>query len=199
MGRPRLNAEGQKELDKVEEQIESIESQVQSTTFDQTRAAPKHEAEPQTKLAQSEIEKSKEIYLKPKRSLPPGVNPKTGEKEKFNEKLRDEYNYQKEYVEFTAENHEVIGESIDLWVKKFPGTCTEEWIIPTNKPVWAPRYVRERIEDCGYTVFKASQSLHSDNGISYTGYLEVQERKNRLSTKDVSKKKNIYMGNYKIA
>jgi hypothetical protein len=196
---PKVNAEGQKELEKTEKQIQSIETQVKSVNFDETRTAKRHESEPQTKLAQSEMDKAPEIYLKPRRSYPPGVNPKNGEIEKFNEKFRDEYNKAREYVEFVAENYEVIGESPTLWIKKFPGTNLEEWVVPVNKPVWAPRYVKDRLQDCGYTVFKSTQSSKTEEGINYNGYLEVQERKNRLDAREPSKKRSIYMGNYKIA
>lgn len=191
MVRPKVNAEGQKELSVVENQIKDIQEKNQSLDYDQRLAAPKNEIEQQTKIAQSEIDKLPEIYLKPKRSFPP--------REKFNEKFRDEYNYQREYIQFIAENYEVIGESVDFWIKKFPGTPCEEWVLPVNKPVWAPRYVKERLEECGYTVFKASQSLKTQEGINYEGYLEIQERKNRLNARDISKKKNIYMGSYKVA
>lgn len=195
MARPRLNREGEQELDKIDSQMDAFQDETKSITLDETRSAPKHEMEPQTKLAQSEIDKTKDLYLKPKRTIGPGVNPKTGEREKFNEKFRDEYNQKKQYVQFIAENNEIIGESADFWVKKFPGTNLEEWLVPVNKPVWAPLYVKERLEECGYTVFKSTQSKVSHEGISYDGYLEVQERKNRLDAREVSKKRNIYMGN----
>lgn len=199
MVRPKVTAEGQKELEKVESQFNSMEKERQSLDYDQRLNAPKHEYEPQTKMALSEIDQTPKVYLKPKRSFPPGVDPKTGKAEQFNEKFCQEYNYKKEYVEFIAENNEIIGESADFWVKKFPGTALEEWVIPMNKPIWAPRYVKERLEECGYTVFRSSQSLKSEEGINYTGYLEIQERKNRLNARDVPKKRNIYMGNHRFA
>jgi hypothetical protein len=192
MVRPKLDAEGQKELDKVEDQINSME--VKTPDYDQRLSAPKHESEPQTKIAQADLAKEPQLYLKPRRTIGPGVNPKTGEREKFNEKFRDAYNFAKEYVEFIAENEEIKGETINLWIKKFPGTNTEEWMIPTNKPIWAPRYIKQRLEECGYTVFVSTQSKMSQDGISYSGYLEVQERKNRLLAREVPKKRNIFMG-----
>lgn len=191
MVRPKVGPEGQKELDNIETLLNDVGTHNKSLDYDQRLSAPKQETEPQTKIARSEIDKAPEIYLKPKRSFPA--------REKFNEKFRDQYNYDREYVEFIAENNEVIGESADFWIKKFPGTPCEEWVIPVNKPVWAPRYVKQRLEECGYTVFRASQSLKSEEGINYNGYLEIQERKNRLNAREVSKKKNIYMGSYKVA
>ena len=197
--KPNVNAEGQVELEKTGEQIEGMEAKAKSINLDQTILATRKETEPQTKIAQSDSQKMPEIYLKPKRTYPPGVHPKTGAVEQFNEKFRAEYNFQKEYVEFIAENNEVIGESINLWIKKFPGTNLEEWVIPVNKPVWAPRMVKERIEECGYTVFRATQTLKSEEGINYNGYLEIQERKNRLNAREAPRQKKLYMGNYKLA
>jgi hypothetical protein len=196
MGRPRLNADGQKELDKTENQINQFEKQVQSISLDETKAAQKHEYEPQTKLAQSEMDKIDVKYIKPRRSYPPAPNPKTGKlEEKFNEKFRSEYELKSKRVDFIAENLEVIGEAPAFWVKPFPGMSCEEWVVPVNIPINAPLYVKERLEACGYTIFKGSQSLKSEDGINYNGYMEVQERKNRLDARDISKKRNIYMGN----
>jgi len=200
MGRPRLNAEGQKELDKVENQLSDMEGQRQSLNYDERLSAPKKEVEPQTKIAQSDMDKIDVIYLKPRRSYPPAPNPKTGKvEEKFNERFRAHYEYMSQRVDFTAENYEVIGEAPVLWTKPFPGVNAEEWVIPTNKPVNAPRYVKERLENCGYTVFKSSQSKISQDGVNYDGYMEIQERKNRLDARENSRKRVISMQNRFIA
>src|SRR6266478_1409050 len=137
-------------LEDASKQFDKFDEEIKTMTMDRMNLAPKQEVEPQTKLSQSEIAQTKDVYLKPKRTLGPGVNPKTGEREKFNEKFRDEWNFAKEYVHFIAENYEVIGESIDLWTKPFPGVNCENWEIPTNKPIWAPRYVAEQIKRKSY-------------------------------------------------
>lgn len=195
MGRPKLNAEGQRELDKIENKFSEVETQNKEIGYEERLLAPKKEVEPQTKIAQSDLDKMDVPYIKPRRSFPPAPNPKTGQIEKFNEKFRAEYEYKKQRVEFIAENIEVLGEAPAFWTKPFPGVNAEEWVIPVNRPVNAPLYVKERLEGCGYTVFKSSQSKHTQDGISYEGYLEVQERKNRLNAREVPKKRNIYMGN----
>jgi len=194
--RPKVNSEGQRELDKAAEQFEAFDSQVKEMTLDRMNQAPKKEVEQQTRLSQSELEKSKEIYLKPKRSFPPGVNPKTGEREKFNEKFREEYNFQKEYVRFIAQNNEVIGESIEFCLKKFPGTTCDEWVVPVNKPVWAPRMVAERIRSCKHhkLVMQDKQTTGSDHAGQYYGTMAVDTTVQRLDAYPATERKSVFMG-----
>ena len=87
---------------------------------------------------EKEIADSKDIYLKPIKSI--------GSPQKFNEKFRDSYNYDKEYVHFVALNNEIIGEQIDIWTRPYGGMPAEEWIVPCGKPVWGPRYLAEQIK-----------------------------------------------------
>ena len=189
--RPRVNSEGQKELDKVENQVKQFSDSVSSAREDRGNLVMK-EVEPQTKMSQSEMNNSSLLYLKPKRTFP--------SRERFNERFRDEYNRQSEYVDFIAENHEVKGESIDFCIKKFPGVPVEEWVVPVNKPVSAPRYVKERIEECGYTVFTtADKQLGSEGGVMYYGQMVAEERKSRLSAREFIKKPRIFMGNHVFA
>src|ERR1051326_1037208 len=116
------------EMEKAGKQLDAFENSVKDLTLDRMNMAPKLEQEPQTKLSQKDIEKSKEIYLKPARSI--------GSKEKFNEEYRKEYEFAKEYVYFVAEHKEIIGEPIDVWTKPFAGLPAEFWNVPSNKPVW---------------------------------------------------------------
>src|SRR5260221_9021754 len=94
------------ELEKLDDQFKAYDENLQSMSLDRMNQAPKKEEEPQTKLSQSEIEKSKDIYLKPARSI--------SGKEPFNEKYRSDFRFSTEYVRFTAENKEIIGETIEL-------------------------------------------------------------------------------------
>ncbi len=110
----------QKELDKVEAQFEAFDNNVKALTHDRMNEAPFKEVEAQTKLSSKDISNSKDIYLKPTKSI--------GSREKFNEDYRNEYNEAKEYVNFIAENKEIIGETIELWTKPFAGMPAEEWI-----------------------------------------------------------------------
>lgn len=193
--RPKVNSSGQRELDKAQEQFENFDSQVKEMTLDRMNKAPIKETEQQTKLSQSELEKSKEIYLKPKRSFPPGVNPKTGEREKFNEKFRAEYEFQKEYVRFVAQNNEIIGESIEFCLKKFPGTSCDEWVVPVNKAVWAPRMVAERIKNCKHhKLVMHDRTTGGDQNGQYYGTMAVDTTVQRLDAYPATERKSVFMG-----
>lgn len=176
------------ELKKVDNQFSEMERQTKEMTHDRRVSHPMTDVEPQTKLSSSEIAKSKDIYLKPIKSI--------GCREKFDEKWRNEYNFQKEYVPFIAENHEIIGEEIDLWTRPFPGMPAEEWKVPTNTPVWGPRYLAEQIKRKTYRVLKMDESKGTGDHASgqYYGQLCVESHKPRLNATPVSTRKSIFMG-----
>lgn len=178
----------EKELDKAQGQFETFDNNIKEMTLDRMNMAPKKEEEAQTKLSQSEIEKSKEIYLKPLKAI--------GAKEKFNERLRDKWNFAKEYVRFIAENKEIIGEEIECWTKHFPGVPCEFWKVPTNKPIWGPRFLAEQIKNCRYHRFVMQQNTatNSDGMGQYYGAMAVDTTIQRLDALPVSTKKSIFMG-----
>lgn len=176
------------ELNKLQSQFDKFEQEVKDLTVDRMNTAPKLETEPQTKLASSEIEKSKDIYLKPERVI--------SGRDKFNEKFRDEYNFQKEYVQFIAENNEIIGEAIEIWTKKFPGQPAEFWKVPVNKPVWGPRYLAEQIKKRVYHRLSMDQKqMSASDGMgSYYGTMVVDNVIQRLDARPVSTRKSVFMG-----
>lgn len=186
--KPNLNSESAKELQNAEKHFDEFKKNIDEMTIDRMKHAPKKEVEEQTKMSQQDIEKSKEIYLKPKTTI--------GSQEKFNEKWREEYNFQKEYVHFIAENVEVIGESIDLWTKPFPGMPAEEWIVPVNTPVWGPRYLAEQINKAQYHVFVMKNDVNtgSDSRASYHGAMAVDSTRERLKSRPVSTRRSVFMG-----
>lgn len=187
-GRPKMNSSSEKELDKVEKQFQAFDENVKTLTLDRMNTAPKEEVEPQTKLSSSEIAKSKDIYIKPKRSI--------ASREKFNEDYRKDYNFSKEYVNFIAENKEIIGETMEFWTKPFAGMPAEEWNIPVNKPIWAPRYVAERIKGCKHhrLVMRDSPTGGDHQGNQYYGSMAVDTVIQRLDAYPVSSRKSIFMG-----
>lgn len=189
------NSESEKELDRVEKQFDAFNANVKEMTMDSMNNSPRKETDEQTKIAAKDIEKSKEIYLKPVRSFGPGVCPKSGRKETFNEDYREEYNYQKEYVQFIAENLEIIGETIKLALKKFPGTNIDHWEVPVNIPVWGPRMLAERLADCGYSVLSMENKSTGmdEQGNSYYGTLTVSHRKQRLNARPVNSRRSFSM------
>lgn len=195
VNKPNVNSAGEMELAKVKAQSDHFDAQVAEMTMDRMNQAPKLETEPQTKISRSEIDKAKQLYLKPRRQLGPGRN------EKFNERFRDDYNFQKEYVNFIAENNELIGETIEMWTKPFPGVNTEEWAIPTNKPVWAPRYVAEQIKRKSYHRLSMQQTSQQNNfsgkdhmGSQYYGTMAVDNTIQRLDARPVSSRKSLFIG-----
>jgi len=189
---PRINSEGQQELDKAKEQIDAFSEQIHSLNLDTLHAAKKEEVEPQTKLSQVELNRAKDIYLKPVRTI--------SSREKFNEGFRNEYDFAKEYVHFTAENKEIIGETIELWTKPYPGMPAEFWQVPTNKPIWGPRYLAERIRGCQYRVLKMDESPAENNTSSrdsvavYKGVIQLDKQVSRLTAEPVSNRRSVFMG-----
>lgn len=177
----------EKELDKLDKEFKEFDDQVKSLTLDQMNQAPKQDVEPQTKIAQSDIAHMKDIYLKPSRSI--------GSQEKFNEKYRADYNFAKEYVHFTAEHREIKGESIEMWTKPFAGMPAEYWQVPTNKPIWAPRYVAEQIKRATYHRLTMENKMTDGNSnYQYFGAIAVDTTVQRLDAIPVSQKKSIFMG-----
>ena len=185
--RPKVKPEHEKELDKVQKNFEAFDKEIKEKTVDRMNQAPKLEFEPQTKISQSEIAKSHDIYLKPSKAIMC--------KNKFNEDFRDQYNFEKEYVQFIAENIEIQGETIELWTKRFPGQPAEFWQIPVNKPVWAPRYVAEQITRCTYhRLVMQDKPTSVEGGMTYYGSMTVDKTVNRLDARPVSSRKSIFMG-----
>lgn len=188
MVKPNMNSESEKELDKVEKQFEQFDEQVQSMTFDRMSKAPKQELEPQTKLSQQEIANSKDIFLKPHRTI--------SCQDKFNESFREQYNFDKEYVQFQAENKEIIGEAIDIWTRPYGGMPAEWWKVPVNKPVWGPRYLAEQIKRCYYhrLIMQTNASTGADGAGQYYGTMAVDTTVPRLDAVPISTKRSIFMG-----
>lgn len=181
------NSLAEQELDKAEAQFKVFDENVRSLTLDRMNTAPKQEVEPQTKIAQSDLAKSRDIYLKPERSI--------SSKEKFNEDYRSEYNFAKEYVQFIAENKEIIGEAIEVWTKPFAGMPAEFWKVPTNKPIWAPRYLAEQIKRASYHRLRMDNTIIGTDGMGqYQGAMAVDSTIQRLDAIPVSGKRSIFMG-----
>ncbi len=180
-------SETQKELEKVEAQFDEYDRQVKQLTMDQMNKAPKQEVEPQTKIAQKDMDKQKNIYLKPVRTIP--------DRQKFNERFREQWNFAKEYVHFIAENKEIIGETIEMWTHPYGGVGAEFWQIPCNKLVWAPRYVAEQIARKLYHKLVMQQTVQGQDGMGqYYGSMVADTTIARFEAKPVSTRKSIFMG-----
>ncbi len=188
-GRPKSKSSfGEKELDKAQEQFQQFDENIKAMTLDRMNEAPKEDKEQQTKMAQSDISKQNGVYLKPSKTI--------GCRDKFNEKFREAYNFAKEYVNFIAENKEIIGETIDIWTRPFGGMPVEYWNVPTNKPIWGPRYLAENIKKATYhrLVMQDSSITGGDNVGKYYGAMAVDTTIQRLDAHPVSQKRSIFMG-----
>lgn len=176
-----------KETEKLQKQFDKYEQEIKDLTLDRTSLAPLQEVEPQTKLSSREIAKSQDLYLKPKRTI--------SCRDKFNEDYREDYNFQKEYVQFIAEHKELIGETINIWTRPFAGLPAEEWEVPANKPLWGPRYLAEQIRRKVYSRLIMQESVNSDHGFAqFYGKMVADTKIARLTAEPVSSKKSIFMG-----
>lgn len=186
--RPKVNSEGQKELDKAQAQFETFHEQVKALTSDSVISAPKAAQTPEHQISQKAINNAPDVYLKPSRSL--------SSKEKFNERFRADYDFAKEFVQFVAYNNEISGDNIEMWTKPFPGVDAEYWEIPSNRPVWGPRYVAEQIKKCSYRRLKMDEGVttKTDGYGKYYGNLVADTLIQRLDAQPVSSRKSIFMG-----
>lgn len=181
------NSAAAKELDRAEEQFKKFDENIKELTLDRMNNAPRQETEEQTKLSSREIAKTKELYLKPDRSI--------SCRDKFNEKFRKSYEFDKEYVQFIAENKDIIGEAIEIWTRPYGGMPAEFWKVPVNKPVWGPRYLAEQIKRCFYHRLKMEDRAteHTGMGTMY-GVMAIDTTVQRLDAHPVSERKSVFMG-----
>lgn len=183
--KPKVNSSAQKELDKAEKQFDQFSNELKNLTLDRMNEAPKEESVPQAKISSKEA--SNVLFLKPIRTI--------SSKEKFNENFREDYNFAKERVNFVAQNNEIIGESIYIWTKKFPGQPAEEWEVPTNKPVNGPRYLAEQIKNCTYHRLVMKDTMTNvDHSGGYYGTMIADTVKQRLDAQPLSDRKSVFMG-----
>lgn len=176
----------EKELDKAQKQLDMFESSVKEMTMDRLNEAPKADFEPQTKIAQKDLGNSKEIYLKPIKTI--------ACREKFNEKFRSKYEFAKEYVNFIAENHEIVGERIEIWTRPFPGMPAEFWEVPVNKPIYGPRYLAEQIKrKCYHRLTMQNNTYDQGSMGTFYGTMAVDTTVPRLDARPVSSRKSIFV------
>ncbi len=178
----------EKELDKVEAQFKAFDENVKELTHDRLNETPKVSTEEQTKIAASDIEKMPGMYLKPDKII--------GARDKFNEKYRKSYEFDKEYVHFIAENKEIIGETIELWTRPYAGMSAEFWKVPANTPVWGPRYLAEQIKRKFYhrLTMKQNTNTGADHAGQYYGTMAADTTIERLTARPVSTRKSVFMG-----
>ena len=178
----------EKEIIEAGKQFDAFDANVKELTMDRMNAAAKEDIEPQTKLSQAEREKIGDVYLKPIKSI--------GCREKFNENFRKDYEFDKEYVQFEAENKEIIGETIELWTRPYPGMSAEFWKVPVNTPIWGPRYLAEQIKRASYhrLVMKQNVTTGGDYAGQYYGSMAADTIVQRLDARPVTSRRSVFMG-----
>jgi hypothetical protein len=179
MTRPKVNSDSQKELDRAQEQFDAFDASVKAMTNDRMNMAPAEEREQQTQMSTREAKKYDAPYIKPLRSI--------NSKEQFNEKYREDWRKDWEYVKCIAENNEIIGESIEMWTKKYAGDPAHQWKVPVNTPVYIPRLVAKQISNCKYHRLRMEdRQTEAGSGMSYYGSITVDSVKNRLDCRQVN-------------
>lgn len=187
--RPRRSKspEVERKMDESERQFDEFKESVDKLNLDAMNKASLLEVEPQTKISNKDLAKSKIIYLKPTKSLPDG--------NKFNERFRQEYEFQKEQVLFIAEHKESPGDTIEMWTHPFGGTPTHFWQIPTNKPLSGPRYLAEQIKKCNYHRLKMKESVTREDGMGqWYGNMVSDNTISRLDAIPFTQNRSIFMG-----
>jgi hypothetical protein len=181
------NSVGQQEVEKAKEQFDHFDKEIQSMTLDRMNLTKRPETESSLKVSQQELERSNGLYLKPIKSI--------GCRDKFNERFRAAYEYDKEYVNFTAKHNELIGEEIEIWTRPYGGMPAEEWKVPTNKPVWGPRYLAEQIKRKFHHRLVMTENTHSSTGVGqFYGSMAADTTIQRLDAHPVSQRKSVFMG-----
>lgn len=189
MGRPKVDSAASKELNRLESEFNTFKDNLDNLSKDDISAAPVLEMEPQTKLSSKELKELPKNLIKPSNMIMC--------RNKFNEKYREEYEYQKQPVEFVAENNEIPGEVIELWTKGWPGVPAEFWKIPVNKPVAAPRYVAEQINRAKYHVFVMQDTVYNESNLGsvnmqYHGSMAVKNTVNRLAARPINQGRSVF-------
>jgi hypothetical protein len=83
-----------------------------------------------------------------------------------------------------------------MWTRPYGGMPAEEWDIPTNTPVWAPRYVANQIKGAKYHRFVMKDRLSESDGKGnqYYGSMAVDTTIQRLDAYPVTTKRSIFFG-----
>lgn len=182
MPRPRLNSKAQNELNAAEEKFDEFKEQCTTLSQDAPKDLPVEDRAPQTQMSRNDLRRARDLHLKPSRTIFPSANPKTQKFETFNERYRKDYEQKKEYIQFIAENKEIIGETLTVWTKPFAGIPAEEWSVPVNQPVWGPRYLYDKIRKCRYTrlFMDESRQTSTDGNITHYGQMVAKSKIQRL-------------------
>ena len=184
--KPDATPGAQKELDKAEKQFDQFEKEIKDLTLDSMNAAPKE--------APSEVQVVKETSRRTKtstssqnaRSLLRKSSMRSSAK--IITSLRNTSNSLRRIKR-------LLERRLTCGTKPFPGMPAEEWEIPTNKPIWAPRYVAEQIKKCTFhRLVMEDRPVSADHAGSYYGSMISKNTIQRLDAHPVVERKSVFMG-----
>lgn len=150
MGRPpKVNYEGQKELAKVDEAFEKVTEAIASCDSLDPKV-PVEQVDPYTKLSKRQMALADAQYVTPVKIVNRVEGGKHNAKNYFNEAHRPLYKKDWEWIKVVIENKESIGHPVEKWTAEWGCDPAMFWIIPTNRPVYIPRFVARSIKKCRY-------------------------------------------------
>lgn len=162
MNRPKVNSEGQKELDRASESLDNFKAQ--AGDFNPFTGITKpSETEPQTKLSKREGEHVDAPEIKPLRAVRRPVGGQHKATVSWDEKYRDARNKDWELVKCIVENNELIGQEVEVWTAKWGCDPAHFWKVPVNKPIRIPRMLAEQLSKCNYHRLKMETNADAKN------------------------------------
>jgi len=163
MQKPKVNSESQKRLDEAVEKVDALQTSLREfNPFEGLKDADP--VEPQTKISNREANRATAIEIKPVRTMRRPVGGKDGAKVYFDrQKHGEQYDKDHQIVTCIVENHEIIGEEVELWTAKWGCDPAEFWRVPVNKPVRMPRYLAEQLANCSYHRLKMEDGADKVN------------------------------------
>lgn len=174
--KPHIASRSEQQLKKAEEKFDKFSSDLKELSTSEKPNVPVQQTEPQTKLSNREANSTEAPYIKPNRAI--------FSKEKFDEKNRAARDEDWKYVRCIVENNEIIGESIQFWLKKWPGEPAHEWTVPVNKPVQIPKFVAEHLSSRSYVRYVMQQNENLTEG-NMTHSMIAKEVRHRLDCRGV--------------
>lgn len=188
MNKPRVNSEGQKELNRAQEQFDNFQAQIKD--FNPLDASkPVQETDPQTKLSTKQASQMDAPYIKPIRSVARTnfQNSKSDSRTYWDEKHRQLRDEDWEYVRCIVENNEIIGEAVECWTAKWGCDPAHFWRVPVNKPIMIPRHLAVQLSKCQYHRLTMDNNyVREQNAIgTITGGVVVDVVKNRIDARPV--------------
>lgn len=131
-----------KDLENIAKKTAELTEEMSQLTVDKiNEIAPEPTLDELKLTAKQKASDEGVIFVEPKRKFK-GLG-------KLPEKLKREHARAWEYVKGIYENYVVNNEPVRFWHNgDFPGDPDCLWEIPSNKPVYVPRFIAKHLEEC---------------------------------------------------